>query len=985
MRGKPSSPPQDYAGYKARAGGNADLPSSDRGSMRGKPSSPPQDYAGYKATAGGNADLPSSDRGSMRGKPSSPPQDYAGYKARAGGNADLPSLDRGSMRGKPSCPPQDYAGYKDRAGRNGDLSSLDRGSMRGKPSSPPQDHAGYKARAGRNADLPSSVGGSMCDSSPQDGKTGTAFALQWNINGFYNNLEDLGMLVRDIRPTVIALQEVHRANSTGMELNFALQQGKGKSSGPDDIGYAMLQNLPEMGKRCLLKLLNKEWINNTLPSEWRHSLVIPIPKPKGPANEPDSFRPISLTCCISKVLERMVNRRLIQYLNEGNFLDHRQHAFRPGHGTGTYFATLGQVLDDALRNNRHVELATLDLAKAYNRAWTPAIIQKLAEWGLCGSVLHFIKNFVSNRSFEVLIGNHRSAITKEETGVPQGSVIAVTLFLVAMNGIFESLPKDIYIFVYADDVVLVAVGKHPVALRRKLQAAVTAVSKWADLAGFHLSAEKSARTHICLTNHRPPRKAVTIHGIEIPFRKTVRILGVRIDRRLTFIDHCKEVKKDCRTRLNLLKTLSKQHASNNRNIRLRISSAIVESKLFYGTELTCRSSETLTNTLAPVYNNAIRIVSGLLPSTPADAACIEVGSLPFFYKLAAAVSRKAVGFLENTRNCRTRVFILEEANRLLRSVANQSLPPVAEVHWTGARSWRSSPPNLDFSIKRQFKAGDNSAALRKHVVQLLATKYRYHTQRYSDGSKTHESVGIGIAGQDVQIHHSLPQIYSIFSAEAVALFVATSHPSETPIVILTDSASAILALSSPSSRHPWIQAIQAILDHSNSTTFVWVPANCGIPGNEAADKLASLGRSKRRHFTKEIPGADVKKWINNTVRYAWSQEWHSRRDVFIRKIKADVDKWIDTKNMKDQRVLSRLRTGHTRISHNMTSGSNFHKHCDFCGLRNSVEHVICVCPKFEDLRNHYDIGSIHDALRNDPDREVSLIRFLKDAALYSDI
>lgn len=148
----------------------------------------------------------------------------------------------------------------------------------------------------------------------------------------------------------------------------------------------------------------------------------------------------------------MVNRRLSRFLEDNQLLDHRQHAFRPGHGTGTYFTGLGDVLQDAVNSGLHADIASLDLAKAYNCAWTPRAINQLAEWGLSGNILHFLKNFLSGRTFEVIIGNHLSSTRKEETGVPQGSVIAVTLFLVAMNGIFIRLPAGIFILVYADDI-----------------------------------------------------------------------------------------------------------------------------------------------------------------------------------------------------------------------------------------------------------------------------------------------------------------------------------------------------------------------------------------------------------------------------------------------------------------------------------------------------------------------------------------------------
>lgn len=303
-----------------------------------------------------------------------------------------------------------------------------------------------------------------------------------------------------------------------LELSFALASSKGKSAGPDEIGYPLLKHLPPRGKQVLLTLLNHNWSQDLFPKQWGHSLVIPIPKNRSSSTDPKDYRPISLTNCTCKVLERMVNRRITDYLQDNNLLDHRQHAFRKGFGTGTYFASLGQVLDDAFQSGQHVDIAALDLSKAYNRTWTPFVVRQLSEWGLSGHLLHFVQNFLKNRTFQVGIGNHKSKVNREETGVPQGSVLAVTLFIVAMNGVFGALPKDIYIFVYADDIVLVVVGRKPVALRRKLQAAVTAVNKWAKSVGFELSASKSVFTHICNSRHRPELNPVHIESTAVPYK-----------------------------------------------------------------------------------------------------------------------------------------------------------------------------------------------------------------------------------------------------------------------------------------------------------------------------------------------------------------------------------------------------------------------------------------------------------------------------------
>ncbi|XP_062699469.1 uncharacterized protein LOC134284521 [Aedes albopictus] len=135
----------------------------------------------------------------------------------------------------------------------------------------------------------------------------------------------------------------------------------------------------------------------------------------------------------------------MEHLESNGLLGYHQRAFRSGYGTGTYLANLGSILDDAMKAQERVEIVSLDLAKANNRARSPGILKQLVDWGVSGNLLKFIQNFLTNRTFEVLIGNHRSKVMKEETGVPQGSVISVTLFLVAMSGVTLVLPKGVYI------------------------------------------------------------------------------------------------------------------------------------------------------------------------------------------------------------------------------------------------------------------------------------------------------------------------------------------------------------------------------------------------------------------------------------------------------------------------------------------------------------------------------------------------------------
>ena len=92
--------------------------------------------------------------------------------------------------------------------------------------------------------------------------------------------------------------------------------------------------------------------------------------------------------------------------------------------------------------------------------------------------MSIMQNFLSDRTFRVRVGGYLSQEQPLENGVPQGSVLSVTLFLIAMQPIFRVVPIGVDILLYADDILLVTRRKKEVGVHRKLQAAVTAVTKW---------------------------------------------------------------------------------------------------------------------------------------------------------------------------------------------------------------------------------------------------------------------------------------------------------------------------------------------------------------------------------------------------------------------------------------------------------------------------------------------------------------------------
>ena len=119
----------------------------------------------------------------------------------------------------------------------------------------------------------------------------------------------------------------------------------------------MLKHLPASSLQALLGIFNHIWTTGDFHEDWRLATVIPIPKPGKDPAEPTNYRPIALTSCLCKTLERLINKRLIWYLESYNLLSRYQSGFRAGHSTNDNLVRLETFIRDAFVKKEHVVAA----------------------------------------------------------------------------------------------------------------------------------------------------------------------------------------------------------------------------------------------------------------------------------------------------------------------------------------------------------------------------------------------------------------------------------------------------------------------------------------------------------------------------------------------------------------------------------------------------------------------------------------------------
>ena len=176
-----------------------------------------------------------------------------------------------------------------------------------------------------------------------------------------------------------------------------------------------------------------------------------------PLDSPASFRPISLTSCVSKLFERIILSRLLFFLESNSILSPCQAGFHPGRSTLDQILYLSQSISngfDKPRPGSWTILSTIDFSKAFDSVWRPALFHKLISADLRPCFARWIQSFLCDRRACVVFQNHKSRSFRVRRGVGQGSVLDPVLFSLFINDLPAFLPSSVSCSLYADDLAI---------------------------------------------------------------------------------------------------------------------------------------------------------------------------------------------------------------------------------------------------------------------------------------------------------------------------------------------------------------------------------------------------------------------------------------------------------------------------------------------------------------------------------------------------
>lgn len=785
------------------------------------------------------------------------------------------------------------------------------------------------------------------------------------------------------------------------ELNILTKNKRDTAPGMDGITYSMIKNLSNTTKKHLVRIFNNYLNGATIPASLKDQLIITFLKPGKNPKEVSSYRPISLQSCVGKILSTMVKNRLELYIEKNSLLDNLALGFRRGKSTMDAVLFLTNNIYNGFASNLKTVVVFMDLTAAYDHVNVEILTNILNNLDIPDKLIQLTTQFLRNRRILMRSGyGNMIGPQTANNGLPQGSTLSPLLFNLYTKSLREEIGENIKLIQYADDMTLICTGPDMEEIIDQMNETMDRIMRWIDQHQLKISLQKTKYMVFSKGQLKKNFSRIKIGDTPLVRVGTHKYLGVILDENMRWKEHTHHTINKAQQGLNIIRSLCKIEWGAHPCCLLLVYKALIRSQLEYGRICILKCSKKLTKLIDKYHLQALRVVIGVMRSTPISNILSECAEMNMRHRqiiLATKQVGKWCGYQQNEikenlfqlyhvyntsnywRKRRLNTPPLIEAIKIVIQdidiIRTSDKAPIFQEKW---EVLYSPVEYVDSGLPKQNNISNNGP-----LLDLLETKFSGYKTIYTDGSvdPTNSYVGVAVYCGNPNYRYSLKldKRFNIVVAELWAIRLAIKFIREInheeigkKFAILTDSKSAVSRICRDGCHKEqdtislqirmWIMQCK---EEGLEIKLIWIPSHTGIIGNDKADELAKKGVI-RINAEEKIDYQELLSRWKNLVWIKWNETWKNMTENKGKRYALVVKKPYSTPWYKEDKQLTRIeivtfcrmRTQHCHTpQHLQRIGILDSDRCQ-CGEVGNLQHILLEC-----RNNNHNINVLYNKLR----------------------